>query len=66
MKVTLDMFDTLCTFYGFHPGLCHLIAGMGFKSSPDDEHFMSSYTHLRATENDSSATGMAISGTFGK
>lgn len=48
MKVTLEMFDTLCKFYEFHPGLCHLVAGMGFKSSPDDEHFMSSYTTLRA------------------
>ena len=48
MKVTLDMFQALYTFYAFHPGLLDLIVGMGYKSAPEDEHFASCYRCLRS------------------
>lgn len=48
MKITLDVFNALSLYYRFHPGFLDLILGMGYKSSPEDEHFMSCYTGLQS------------------
>lgn len=64
MKVTLNVFKALCNFYSFHPSLLDLIAGMGYKSTSEDEHFMSCYSNLRSNGADPTPTRMALSGTF--
>ena len=62
MKVTLDTFQALYTFYAFHPGFLDLIIGMGFKSAPEDEYFASCYRCLRPINLES--VDMAISSRY--
>ncbi|KIW71206.1 hypothetical protein, variant 1 [Phialophora macrospora] len=50
MKITLDMFTTLCGFYQVHPRFLDLVKSMGFKTRSEDEHFMSCYTHFSMSE----------------
>ena len=54
----------LCSFYGFYPGFLDLVAGMGYKPAPSDEHFMACYSHLRPNLGDTIVTtaGMFSSG----
>lgn len=47
MKITFDMFRLLCAFSCAPPRFLDLIRGMGYKSSPQDEHFMGCYCYLR-------------------
>ena len=63
LKITLDMFKLLCGFSQVNPRFLSLIEGMGFKSGPDDEHFMSCYNHLSIRE---AGTGVKDISAFGK
>ena len=48
MKITLDMFRMLCVSSRVTPRYLDLIRGMGYKSGPADEHFMSCYCYINA------------------
>lgn len=48
MKITLDMFRMLCVSSRVTPRYLDLIRGMGYKSGPADEHFMSCYCYIHA------------------
>ena len=52
MKVTLGMFKLLCGFYQVSPHFLSFAEGMGYRSEPDDEHFMSCYNHLSTREDE--------------
>lgn len=62
MKVTLNSFQSLFAFYELQPGFVDSIAGMGYKSSPEDEHFTSCYRHLRSCMGDVETTDVGGSG----
>jgi hypothetical protein len=46
MKITVEMFKLLCIVSRIDVPFMILIAGMGKKSEPKDEHFMSSYSQF--------------------
>ncbi|GAB1317157.1 hypothetical protein MFIFM68171_07367 [Madurella fahalii] len=46
MKITLDMFKILCSKSGVDPSFATCIMGMGRKRSPNDEHFINSYSQI--------------------
>jgi hypothetical protein len=48
MKITFDMFRMLCVSSCVTPQFLDLIRGMGYKSGPADEHFMSCYCYIHA------------------
>ena len=58
MKISLDMFQLLCTHVQVIPRFLSLIEGMRKKHFPKDEHFMSCYTHL-STAPENPGTGSA-------
>ncbi len=43
MKITAEMFSTVCRKFRVPPKFLDLVRGMGYKSRSDDEHFMSCY-----------------------
>jgi hypothetical protein len=64
MKITLDVFKAICTLYGFHPCILGLIAGLGYKTAPEDEHFISCHSVLWPHEDNGTRTRAAFAGTF--
>lgn len=63
MKITLEVFEALRSSLGCHPGLLELISSMGNKSTPDDEHYMSSYSDVRSADPQTSSQTEVLSGT---
>jgi len=53
MKITTDMFNSLCQSFQVEPRFLGLIRGMGYKTRSDDEYFMSCYCSI----NTNSRTG---------
>lgn len=64
MKITLALFKTIDSVYAFHPGFLDLMIGMGYKSAPDDEHFISCYCNIRSKKDCSDSASAYISGKY--
>ena len=62
MKITFNLFKCLFAFYKLHPGFNDLVLGMGHKSGPEDEHFMSCYSSLRWNNNEPASTELDACG----
>ncbi|KAF2259194.1 hypothetical protein CC78DRAFT_82270 [Lojkania enalia] len=59
MKITLGMFQLLCTNSQVTPRFLSLVEGMRKKNFPKDEHFMSCYTQLSTTPKQSGTNNAA-------
>lgn len=46
MKITLDMFRSLCSVFRIDSSFTTCILGMGKKLRPENEHFMNSYAQI--------------------
>lgn len=46
MKITLEMFKTICTFDRITPRFLSIIFGLGRKTTSTDEHYMTCYHHF--------------------
>lgn len=52
MKITLQMFNAICGYFRFNPFLIPLVASMGFKLEPNDEHFVKFQNNISTCLND--------------
>ena len=46
MKITLEMFKTICTFDRITPRFLSIIFGLGRKTASSDEHYMTCHHHF--------------------